>query len=50
MIIGEFDRQKSECRHQQEKEVDAENGDDDDMIQILNDVEELLGEPVFVTL
>jgi hypothetical protein len=33
-----------------EREVDAENGDDDDMIQILNDVKDLLGEPVFVTL
>ena len=45
--------QQAEVRAQgsaeKEVEADGEEVEDEDMIQILNDVEQLLGEPVFLT-
>jgi len=40
---------QTEVQAEKEVEADGEEVDDEDMIQILNDVEQLLGEPVFLT-
>ena len=40
---------QTEVQAEKEVEADGEEVDEEDMIKILNDVEQLLGEPVFLT-